>query len=148
MTHRPSRPRSTTATIAAATVSIATLIAGGCAQTPGGPQASRDRFTYESTAHMPQTVVLTDIRTGEELWTSEIPVGKKLTLQFYPDRSTNEYFPDLMRWEMMDRSTWRRGLRNAMRVPPSHARRLDVSMREAPEFETDFNSGRADAGNP
>ena len=120
---------------------LAALASTGCvSHTPGGPQMSADRYTIESTVHMPQTVTIIDLRTGEEVWTSEVPVGKKLTFQFYPERSTNSYMPDLLRWEMIDLSVARRGLRNAMRVPPAHARRVDIIIRESPEFETEFSS--------
>lgn len=100
----------------------------------GGALASYDQFTYVSTAWQPKTITLFDTRTGESLWSVDIPVGKQLMVGFRKGSGNNEAKPDEMFWEV----TWagrRLGTRdNRMSVPPASARRLEMTLRAAPEM--------------
>ena len=99
-----------------------------------GSGAAIDQFTYVSRPFEPKTVSLIDTNTNETLWTVDIPVGKQLTMRFYPDKGqTNSTVPDLMRWDIQDEGTKFRTLTNTMMVPPAGVRRVDVELRPIPE---------------
>lgn len=123
------------------TLALSCLLAGGCglAYRPyydeGGSGASIDEFVYVSRPHSPKTVSLLDTRTGETLWTTDVPVGKQLAVRFYKDEAPdNTYTPDMMRWGIFEAGTrWGRKA-NEMLVPPSYARRLQMDVRAEPEF--------------
>ncbi len=101
---------------------------------PGGSGVSIDEFTYWSEPHMPQTVELLDLRTGETLFAVDIPPRQQLVVKFVDNHSEKDaWMPDLMKWELMPRGTKRGKLDNSMPVPPSFSRRLDVAIRETPE---------------
>src|SRR5262245_40626309 len=72
---------------------FALLGAAGCANKPGGPGYSDDTFTYYSLPHEPVTLSLMDTRTGQTVWTHEVPVGRELTVSFLegtaPDNATS-----------------------------------------------------------
>lgn len=114
------------------------LISTGCSTyAPGGSGFSDDAYTYQSTAHVPQSVTLTDTRTGQTLWTYEIPVGRQLTVRFMRDSEPeNVLTPDTMYWEEMDLGTHYGYLDNSMLVPNRGGRRLDPATRPAPEMPT------------
>lgn len=96
---------------------------------------SDDQFTYESTPTLPITVNVIDIRTEEVVWTMDVPVGRKVTLRFYPEKSEGyEDFPDLMKWEVQGNEDFAGILRSSTTVPDRWSRRIDVSLREVPEF--------------
>jgi len=98
---------------------------------PGGPQASRDLYTYESTPDFPQTIILKDISTDETIWSMEVPVGKQVVIRFYEGHDTkNIARPDLMRWRLFDRGTQYGELDSAIPVPASISRRVDVVLRK------------------
>jgi len=116
----------------------AMLAGGGClqfaGQTPAGPHHSADMYTYESTRFTPQTVTLVDLRTQEELWTTDVPVGQRLVVRFFDNANEGtEQFPAQMRWALMDAGGGPRPLANEVVAPPQDARRLDVEFRDAPE---------------
>ncbi len=101
---------------------------------PGGSGASIDEFTYWSEPHMPQSVELIDLRTGETLFAVDIPPRQQLVVKFVRDHGEEDaWMPDLMKWELMPRGTKRGQLDNSMPVPPSYSRRLDVALRNTPE---------------
>ena len=137
-----SRPNSTfTVRIGLAAVGLAVglglaLATTGCnVYRPGGSLRSNDTFTYASTTFLPVTVSLVDSRTGETLWTSEVPVGKQLVVRFFRDQyKDNPANPDAMRWEIMDTGKWYGTLDNVIAVPAMGVRRLDTSLRAAPEY--------------
>lgn len=115
---------------------VAAGMLAGCAAgySSGGPLASKDQFTYESTPTMPQSVAVVDTRTGETVWAMDIPVGQQLTILFKnTGKKANELGYDEMEWQLNVIGAPGRTLGNAMRVPPSYARRLDGTVRE-PEF--------------
>jgi hypothetical protein len=98
---------------------------------PGGPQASRELFTYESTPDLPQTITLKDLSTGETIWTFEVPIGKQVVIRFYEGHDTkNASRPDLMRWRVFDRGTQFGELDSAIPVPSAINRRVDCTLRK------------------
>lgn len=116
------------------------IAAGTCAlmagcYTEGGLGYSDDNFTYVSRPYQPWVITLKDLRTGQDFWTVEVPVGKQLVLTFKKDQGTKDsYTPDLMEWGIMDAGDEDGRLGNSMPVPPSNARRLDPIIRATPEL--------------
>lgn len=124
-----------------ATAALATvLLTGGClfpsvsGNYEGGSRASDDKHVYVSRPHSPKTVSLVNTVTGETLWTVEIPVGDQLVLRFYDKKHDDPIMSSNMRWEVMEETTSARRLNNVMTVPGRNYRRLDLEIREAPEF--------------
>src|SRR6185436_17807064 len=71
---------------------------------PGGYSSSGNPETYESVAHMQQTVSLVDTTKNETIWTMEVPVGQQLVVQFAENYSKeNPSRPALMKWRLMER---------------------------------------------
>lgn len=103
----------------------------------GGSGQSADTYTYISDAHTPKTVSLIDTRTGETVWSYEVPVGRQLTMRFYKNYQSakDPNNPDTMRWEEFEAGTYYGGLHNTMNVPPQAARRIDFTLRNAPEHK-------------
>lgn len=124
-----------------ATCSLVALtgVVGGCAHSEGGNMQSMDRFTYVSTSYQPKTLVLLDTRDGEEIWSVDVPVGQKLVVQFEEGKAKNATpeNPDLMKWELGSADQSRLTLRNAIPVPPASARRIDMTLRDTPEWPAD-----------
>lgn len=122
---------------------VGSVGAGGCAAgySAGGPLASKDQYTFESTPTMPQSVSLIDTRSGETVWAMDIPVGQQLTILFKnTGKKANELGYDEMDWKLSVIGAPGRTLGNSMRVPPAYARRIDGSLRE-PEFGPIVASG-------
>lgn len=105
----------------------------GC-HAPGGTMHSDDRFTYVSTAWQPWTVSLVDTRTGEALWSVDVPVGQQLGLGFIRGAGPNMYKPDLMQWGLMEAGQMIGTRDNQLPVPPYSARRIESSIRATPEM--------------
>jgi len=104
-----------------------------------GCSASLDAHTYESTPMLPMTVTVVDSTTGESLWAMDVPVNQKLRVRFYDDRRPDDVSGNrtaMMRWELTstDKSTGK--LRNEIAVPQAHSRRIDVTLRDIPEYAT------------
>lgn len=107
----------------------------GCMDRPGGAMISMDRFTYESTVYEPKTLTLIDTRTNEVLWTMEVPLGQRVTVSFYRNKSEGTPdSPDVMRWEVQNADALDTVLRSQISVPDRWSRRLDMTLRESPEF--------------
>ncbi|MCA9278318.1 MAG: hypothetical protein H6815_06635 [Phycisphaeraceae bacterium] len=101
----------------------------------GGNMISNDRHVYVSRAWEPKTVSLVDSRTGETVWTYEVPVGQKLVVQFFKGKKdAAPQFPDIMRWGVFDDDATGGSLSNTIAVPGQDARRLEWVMRAAPEY--------------
>lgn len=140
----------------AGALSACLLVAGlgslaGCqalaGQKPGGRMVSWDQFTYESTAHQPQTVKLIDLRDQQELWSVDVPVGYKLVVKFYDSPNSGDaYMTDEMRWAVLPAKSGPRTLGSQIPVPPHWARRLDVELRDSPEASPDAPAGRVVTG--
>jgi len=101
---------------------------------PGGTHASIDKFVYPSTSELPQTVAIVDTRTGETVWSKDIPVGRQLVIRFYAERSDDPAFPDRMDWQLMQQRQGGATLSNHVYVPPANARRIETSFRAPGEM--------------
>ncbi|MEO1583877.1 MAG: hypothetical protein AAFR96_04800 [Planctomycetota bacterium] len=126
-----------TATTALAAAALTAL--AGC-YSIGGVPASRDRFTYESHPLMPATVTIMDTRTGESVWSLDVPVGQKLVVRFYDDRTPDDATPTrtaMMRWRVVDLDDGAGSLNNEFAVPIATARKINFELREGPEYATD-----------
>ncbi len=93
--------------------------------------------TYYSTEMQPKTVRLVDLRTDEVIFSLDIPPGKQLTLDFVDGEGDDPtYSPDLMRYQVFDLGTTMGKLRNSLTVPAATSRRLDMFVRQGPEYVT------------
>lgn len=101
---------------------------------PGGGYVSRDRFVYESTSWTPQTITLRDTRTGEDIWSLDVPVGQKLVVWFHRGEGPGDAYPDSMTWDVMDFEENFRTLRYEIAVPPDSSRLIVSTLRTAPEL--------------
>lgn len=128
--------------IAATILSGLIVLCSGCNSvglnpgwSPGGNLASNDQYTYVSTAYTPQTVSIVDTRSGEVIWSRDIPVDQQLNLRFVKDvNKDNPSRPDAMKYGVSKAGNrWGR-LTDEITVPPSSARRVDVELRQPPEF--------------
>jgi hypothetical protein len=126
--------------IFARSISLAGLLmcaglATGC-YTEGGPGAAVDQAVYVSRPWQPWTVTLRDTRTGQEFWSMDVPVGKRLILSFSTDTGTKDkYTPDKMKWALVDESEdFAVNLPNSLPVPPADSRRLEPTLRAVPEL--------------
>ncbi len=129
-------------TLALASAAATLLAASGC-YFPGGPGYSADSHTLESFPHQPQTFTLIDTRTGEAVFSNEIPVGMQLVVEFYTNRGVKDSaLPDMMRSEVMEIGKITGGLEHKMDVPPKWGRRIDVTLRETPELPANMRGGR------
>lgn len=91
--------------------------------------------TWNSTEHSPKTITIMDTRSGERVFLMEIPVGKKLVIDFEEGGGDDTVqTPDLMRWEVFNHDIGRGALNNAMTVPNATCRRIDVRMRPGTEY--------------
>ncbi len=111
----------------------AAMSGGGCAS-EGGMGYSADRFVYRSHEWQPWTVSLVDTRTGESLWTVDVPVGRQLTLGFRQGAGPNEYKPDMMYWGLTENGRAISKKANQLPVPGWQSRRLEPVLRPTPEL--------------
>jgi hypothetical protein len=120
----------------AATILAAGVALPGCHSPRGGAMpASFGTHTYESRETSPKTVRLIDIRTDEEIFVMDIPVGKQLTLDFRAGMGDDPvYTPDLMRYQLFDIGTRFGRLRSSMTVPSAQVRRLELEIRPGIEY--------------
>jgi len=126
--------RTTTMTILA----FSALLTGCQMYKPGGNayfNGPNSAATWQSTEEFPKTVTLIDTRSGERLFIMEVPVGKKLVVDFIKDSGDNTVLtPDLMMWEVFSSEVSYGPLSNSMTVPNGWSRRIDVTVREASEY--------------
>lgn len=115
-----------------AAASTGTLLPG--CYSPGGPRVSVDRFTYVSTTWSPKTVYAVDTRTGETIWSIDVPVGKQVVVGFEDGNGPNEYNPATLTWEVMEAGRKFGTLSNRRAAPPAGARRIEFELRDAPEY--------------
>ena len=115
------------------------LALGGCYY-EGGPLSSQDRFTYVSRPFQPWTVDLVDVRTGETIWSVDVPVGQQLVVDFQAAKSgqtKDPWRPDTMLWDVMPEGRRFGALANKISVPASNARRLEPKLRAVPEMPSE-----------
>lgn len=124
-----------TARRAAFGLAAALAIAPGC-MTPGGTFYSADSHTFVSTEWQPWTVTLIDTRTGEPVWSVDVPVGKELTVRFRAGSGPNENKPDMMSWGIAESksSALSASPTNQIPVPGKATRRLETTLRHTPEM--------------
>ena len=98
------------------------LASPGC-YLPGGNGFSNDTHTFQSTSWNPVTVSLKDTRTGQDIWSVDVPVGKQLVMHFRDgDGVEGSGMPDVMEWEIMDNGEMFGQLNNTIPVPPASNR--------------------------
>lgn len=120
-------------TIAASLLAAAAAL-GGC-RSEGGIGYSGDSYTYVSRTWEPKTISVVDTRTGETVWTLELPVGKQLNLKFVKGTGPNEFYPDEIQWKVVEAGN--AGLANTtsrLPCPPRDARRIEWVRRPVPEL--------------
>ncbi|MBL8746963.1 MAG: hypothetical protein JNK58_11490 [Phycisphaerae bacterium] len=113
-------------------LSTAALV-GGC-NSPGGMGYSADRFVYRSDEWQPWTVSLIDTRTGESVWSVDVPVGKQLVMGFRKGVGPNEFKPDIMYWGITENGRAISRQSNQLPVPGAMSRRLEPVLRPTPEL--------------
>jgi hypothetical protein len=102
---------------------------GGLLSHPGGSS------TYYSSETTQKTVVIIDLRSGEEFFTIDIPPGKQLTFDFVENAGDDPvHTPDLLRYEIWDYPRITGRLTNMLSVPNAASRRIDVFVRQAIEY--------------
>jgi hypothetical protein len=133
---RSARRRS--AACLALSVAAAALVCslGGCySPSPGLFQTSTDTFVYVSTSMKPVTITIVDTRTNEPFFHMDIPVGKQLQFNFADASGDDPVLrPAKMTWAVWEAGTQTGSLTNSLSVPPQTARRIDYSLRPAPEM--------------
>jgi hypothetical protein len=134
MTRRVSATRvSTFRALAILALGAASLSSAGCSY-EGGSLSSMDQFLYVSREWEPKTVTLIDTRTGESLWSVDVPVGKQLSVGFRKGAGPNPFKPDMMDWGMSEHGRTSVARPNQMPVPAAGSRRLEFSLRPTPEM--------------
>lgn len=114
---------------------VSLLVLGGCYAPDGGVAPSTGRgFTYISTPYMPLTVTIVDTRTEEPFFVMAIPPGQQLTFKFLDGEGDDStWTPDRMQWELFPEKSGFGQLSNQLTCPPAHVRRIDLTLRPAPE---------------
>lgn len=100
---------------------------------PGGNIASIDKYVYPSTTDLPQTVTLVDTRSGQAVWSKDIPVGQQLVMRFYAAKGEDPTNPDRLDWQIMPIGAGGQ-MNNQVFVPPSSSRRIDTAFRAPGEL--------------
>lgn len=122
--------------IVSALASAAAIATTGCYR-EGGYMHSDGTSTYVSRPGEPKTVSVIDWTTGDTVWSHELPVGQKLVIRFSKDKGIKDSStPDLLMWEEMRASRNGGHLTNKVPVPNSASRRLEMTLRPRPEFQT------------
>jgi hypothetical protein len=108
---------------------------------PGSNQFSTDSYTYQSTAHLPQTVTVVDTRNGQPVFSVDIPVGKQLVMQFHrgagtklADGEPSDLYPDKLKWDLWPMGRQFGWPTQELDCPDRYSRRVDVTLREGPEL--------------
>lgn len=118
--------------VAAAGLAACSLLLTGC-WTEGGRGYSNDSYTYISREWEPKTISVIDTRTGQAVWSYEIPVGHQLMMEFYRGRSKDPLLPDHLAWADREAGTIFGALTNTVAVPSASVRRVDMKLRPVPE---------------
>lgn len=137
--HRPHRTADVQVSpTAALTVAVALLpVLTGCGYQSGSRGFKGSAHTYVSSEHLPATLTLVDTRTGEVVWTMDIPAGKQLVTRFSADAGTDPVDrPDRLEYAVMDAGDRYGRLRSVVSVPNAASRRWELTYRSGPEFAT------------
>lgn len=116
-------------------VALASSGLGGC-NWESGTGFSLDRYIYRSTSWRPQTITVVDTRTGERIWSLDVPVGQQAVVGFHKNtyKDKNPIMPDELYWGLMPADDMIKGQESRMPCPPPDARRVDVTLRPTPEM--------------
>lgn len=127
---RTMRGRMSKLAVPALTMAWALTMLGGCATSSG-----LGDNTYLSTPDSPKTISLIDTRTGQTIWTVDVPVNRQLVLRFFENQPGNDRNrPDAMRWEIKQLGRSGGELSNLMPVPDKFSRRIDMTLRPVGEY--------------
>ena len=112
------------------------LLLVGCYAPDGGFMPGSGRgFVYESTPMRPLTISVIDTRTQEPFFVMRLPPGKQLTFNFLQGGGDDPVLtPDRMVYAVWDNGMQFGHLDNQLTCPPASARRIEVDIREAPEW--------------
>ncbi|MDX2147200.1 MAG: hypothetical protein SFZ23_06725 [Planctomycetota bacterium] len=121
---------------------VALLVGLAGCLSPGGTGTSDDIHTYISTPQNPTTVSLKDWRTGQVIWSYDVPVGRQLVVRFYEGDDPSKPYPDTLRWAEVKAGSNSSPLGNSMAVPDKESRVMELSFRTSPEF-TSGETGQA-----
>lgn len=120
--------------ITTATLVLGGALLGGCWGVGGTRGWVPDSYTYESTPDMPYTVSIVDARTGETLWSLDVPVEQQLSFNFVKGDNQDLAYPDKMSWDVWEMGTRWGNPKNELAVPAAHSRIIDAKLRKAPEL--------------
>lgn len=112
------------------------LAFAGC-YSPGGGLFKRSGggYTYISTEMRPVTITVVDTRTEQPFYKLEIPPGKQLTMNFLEGKGDDPVLrPDRMVYSIFDAGKSTGRLTNQLTCPPAACRRIDYTIRPAPEY--------------
>lgn len=111
---------------------------GGCVPwyQPGDQGFEGSVHIWPSQEHRPATVTLYDTRTGEAVWTIDVPPGKWLATRFRTGMGNDEvYRPDLLEYSLFDEGRAYGQLRSSISVPGDSSRRLELTIRDGVKYE-------------
>lgn len=114
----------------------ATAFLAGC-YSPGGGIYPRSGggYTYVSSEMRPITITVIDTRTEKPFFKLDIPPGKQLTMNFIEGQGDDPVErPDRMVYAIWDAGTSNGRLTNQLTCPPLGSRRIDYTIRTAPEW--------------
>jgi rhodanese-related sulfurtransferase len=108
----------------------------GCYRPQGGLMPyTGAASTYISYETQQKSVQIIDVRSGDVVFSMDIPAGKQLTMDFVEDEGDDPVLsPDLLRYEIFDAGKKTGKLHNVMSVPPAHSRRIEVQVRTGIEY--------------
>ncbi len=122
-------------TLTLAALLAASLVAGCYSPSPGLFHSSTGTFVYASNAMRPATITIYDARSEEPVFRMEIPVGQQLSVHFDETGGDDPVLrPAKMSWGMWEAGNSIGSLTNNLSVPSSDARRIEYTLRNAPEY--------------
>lgn len=129
------RPRIKAALAFTLASSLVLVLAGCYTVTPQLWQSSIGVFTYESTPEQPITITVIDTRSDEPVFRMDIPVGRRLAMQFIESGGDDPVLrPSRLEWALLQGGAVTGSLDNKLSVPPAPARRIEYTLRPAPEY--------------
>ncbi len=119
-------------------LALATAALAGCGYRSGGQGWKDSSETWKSTEFLPVTLTLIDVRSGEEVWTQDVPVGYQIVTRFITGGGTDRVErPDRLEYQTFQNGTHFGKLRSAIAVPPANSRRWEITYRQGPEYAED-----------
>ncbi|MBL1216872.1 MAG: hypothetical protein D8M59_05190 [Planctomycetes bacterium] len=102
---------------------------------PGDQGFEKSVHIWTSQEHQPATVTLYDTRTGEAVWSIDVPPGKWLATRFRTGLGNDEvYRPDLLEYSLFDEGRSYGQLRSSISVPADTSRRVELTIRDGTEY--------------